>query len=263
MNARQIQNKAFSLLELSIAITTIALIIAVVAGGKKIAHNSSLTHLIGEIAKIQNANNGFYTEFAALPGDFTGGEAIWGTYHATTNPKGVEDGNGDGKIAWNFEEGFSFRKLDRAGYLPQYNSLSYTEGRLYRTTQYGDKINDRFAFTTGDLYSGNTSDTPLTSFGGGATRHQNYIFFHKKFVPGTGGSDFGAVLTPKDTYFIDQKIDDGKPHKGNIYGIKGYNAAQNTTNYNNSVACETSGKYTLTLNYVACRLAIKLESGND
>jgi len=241
------RKKAFSLLELTIAITAISLLISIAVGARKLSNNAALAGLIAEIARIQNAVNGFYTEFGQLPGDFDNSNALWG----------LTNGNGDGRIEWTATEFHYYRELDKAGYLSEH-LIGGHDVRTFRSANFGDKQNDVLYLAVGDIYGYNTSNTPLT-YTNSAKRGENYLQYARAF-PAT---QFGATLGPKDAYFIDKKLDDGRPYKGHVLGMNGYNEEQNTTNYTNYVNCESSGVYNISLSYVACRLAVKLEAGND
>ncbi len=248
---RLMQKKAFSLLELTIAITLIALLTAIISAGRNIKHNSNLAAIMSEVTRIKGAVNGFYSEFQQLPGDFNNANLSWA---------GV-NGNGDGKIAWNNVEKNYFADLAASYYLSTYNPAHNSLADFYRTIDVFDKANNSFYLVAGDNNADYLSNAHLPN-NTNATRADNYIFYAKIYLNGSNYENFGASLTPNDAYKLDLKYDDGNPIYGQIISQNGYNATENNTNYNDYVICNISTKYNLNIDYTACRIAFKLNVGS-
>ena len=243
--------KAFSLLELTIALTLIALLTVIVTAGRNITNNANLAAIISEASRIEGAINGFYSEFRQLPGDFNNANTLWnGT-----------NGDGDGILEWNSNEQNYFSDLAKANYLNIYNPAYTSLSSTYRTMDIFDKSNNVFYMVAGDNNAGNLT-SPTLPTNSSPTRADNYIFYAKIYLNSTNYENFGASLTAKHAYQIDLKYDDGNPIAGEIISQNGYNASQNTTNYTSSVTCHNSTNYNLTIAYEACRVAFKLNSGS-
>jgi prepilin-type N-terminal cleavage/methylation domain-containing protein len=67
------KKSAFSLIELSIVLIIIGLLIAGVTGGAALIKSSELRSVMGEARGFAVAVNAFYTQYDALPGDYTVG----------------------------------------------------------------------------------------------------------------------------------------------------------------------------------------------
>ncbi len=67
------KKSAFSLIELSIVLIIIGLLIAGITGGASLIKNSELRSAMGEARGYAVAVNGFYSQYAYLPGDYPSG----------------------------------------------------------------------------------------------------------------------------------------------------------------------------------------------
>jgi prepilin-type N-terminal cleavage/methylation domain-containing protein len=77
------KSSAFSLIELSIVLIIIGLLIAGITGGASLIKNSELRSVMGESRGYAVAVNGFYSQYAYLPGDYA--TAIAGAMASSTS----------------------------------------------------------------------------------------------------------------------------------------------------------------------------------
>lgn len=82
------RKSAFSLIELSIVLIIIGLLIAGVTGGASLIRSSELRSVVGEARGYAVAVNAFYSQYNALPGDYS------------TSLAGAKIGDGNGKIEY-------------------------------------------------------------------------------------------------------------------------------------------------------------------
>ena len=107
--------KAFSILELAISITIIALIVTSVTVGVNIKNKLELSEVINDISEISTAVETFKETHGALPGDMFNAQAVFGVANTF-------DGNGDNDLedtspddASSFEDLLFWQHLALAG----------------------------------------------------------------------------------------------------------------------------------------------------
>src|SRR5262245_34434616 len=98
--------RAFSLIELSIVIVIIGLIVGGIIGGSALIRAGELRSVVSDVSKYTAAVNTFKQKYDAFPGDMINATSYWGAINATpatcyttanTGPATC-DGNGDGHL---------------------------------------------------------------------------------------------------------------------------------------------------------------------
>ncbi len=207
-------NKGFTLVELSVVLVITGLIIFGIISGQAIMKNAVLKSIVFDVSNFRTAYNSYVSYYRALPGDHknaydyfdgSGGKDICGKDSA--GKKESCNGDGDGKIefanGWggriNYEDLRAWQHLSLAKMIPG----DYT-GEL-----------DGKALTPGvNVPSSKIKDAGywLTTFDTIYGRIDNYIEF--------GSTDDnvlnGPVISPRDARAIDTKIDDGLAGSGDV-----------------------------------------------
>ena len=216
----------FSLLELSVVLTVIALVAGGVMVGKDMIRQSGVRSIMTDVQKVKGAVDTFRETYQALPGDMPNATNIWGT--AAVCPPTADfqgpatcNGNGNGMLLINDiaasvapEWFYAWQHLANAKLIEG----SYT-GRpgAGGVRQAVPGVNVMAGKMRG---TGFTLDTELivvennTSFWSG--NYMLLLFFGTQ----TSGHTFGYTLTPEEAYRIDEKMDDGKPGLGIVRAYK-------------------------------------------
>lgn len=193
---KKTSEKAFSLTELSVVLTIVALVISTILIGENLLKNASLNKLMQEIGKFRTANQSFISIYNFAPGDFPDAYTIWGSQSSCTNTDVNSDsdgcnGDGNGDIDWSAE---SYRANQHLGLAKLINGT----------------------------FNG-TSDTVTSSY-------ENYLYTPPLSCSDASRSSFGTNchvlgdtddvddpgLKPAELERIDNKMDDGVPTTGKI-----------------------------------------------
>lgn len=216
---------AFSLIELSIVLIIIGLLIAGVTGGAALIKSSELRSVMGEARGYAVAVNAFYTQYDALPGDYTIGIKNTGI-----------TGDGDNEIDY-------YRAASASG------SESANAWATLRHIGAIDAIStaDPVIATTEPVF-GNTSTATAP---GSKIKGAGWVFDYRRQIEGlaaaaanqnvvvltstmtvdptagaisplgtsTAVSNTVAALIGADALSIDVKIDDGVANSGKVRGV--------------------------------------------
>ena len=204
-----------TLLEIGIIIIIIGLVIAGIITANGLMQQARLKTVISDVRKYQTAYKNFTFQYNALPGDIENAYDYWGEMVGCEDRLSSAKGNG----------------CNGNG-----NNIINAPGETYRAWQHlalAGLIYDRSYHGLGGGSTGqecipqyNVPDSALKKggymlLGGefGREEGKNYISLgamHKNQLCK------GALLTPKDAYSIDLKIDDGKPLYGKMVAENGY-----------------------------------------
>lgn len=205
---------AFTIAELAIVTSIIALVIGLLSGGKMLVKNGTIRAVISESQHYTNAINNFITTYGYYPGDFpyaynsTTASSIWGTVTGCTSS--ACNGNGDGTTSWSAESFLLWLHLRLAGMISgNYTGLGAGAGNIWAVI--GTNV-------PGSKYS---SAGYIVEYCGIASSFCSYI---PKQMLTLGGQTTAAVanncatgiISKFDAYNIDNKIDDGMPITGNV-----------------------------------------------
>lgn len=199
--------RGFSIVELSIVLVIIALLIAGILLGQAIIKSAKLQKVTGEVKQHIVAVRLFQDRFGSLPGDMPNAQSFWPT---TTN------GNNDGMIRWdgtggNPGEGPRFwQQLSLAGLEP----VSYTGITVDDEAIPGINIPASSLRPNGGYYP--YSDASLETLYN--TRPANYIALGAQR---SQSSPRNSYLIPVEALQLDDKMDNGDPHTGEVIGRNG------------------------------------------
>jgi len=256
------KQSAFSLLELSIVLVIIGLIAGGIVAGSSMIRAAEIRSVMTDLERFKTSNYTFRDKYLGLPGDLKNATAFWGEAHATpatcrtTASTGTETCNGDGNgrletITGSSERYRSWQQLANAELI----SGTYTgvsgPGNANTDANPGENV-------------------PLSKVGGsgyhvgyyaiqsGSSYYFDGVFGGNIIVYGNDGGVGSIVqnpvLTPKEAWSVDKKIDDGRSGLGSIVTWKG------TYSYNSGgVTCATvddpnTSEYNLTEDAIACPL---------
>ena len=214
--------RAFSLLEISIVLVLVGLLIGAISLGQSVIRGAQLRGVATEQERIANATMLFMNEFAGFPGDLRNATEYWGLSAAgaacaTTPGVGTTtcDGNGDGLIGPSDTSNESFRfwqHLSNAGLIDGKFS-----GVQDGAAQFGSTAKN---VPTSKLPSG-----AWFVFNWGSQSNSD-LFFDGDYTNAmslggiVSGNDPSAnLLEPSEAFNIDTKVDDGRPGLGRVRSI--------------------------------------------
>jgi prepilin-type N-terminal cleavage/methylation domain-containing protein len=217
------KNSAFSLVELSIVLVILGLLTGGVLTGRSLIHAAELRSVTAEVQEFQTTINVFKGKYFALPGDMPNATRFWGDNASECDDPSIADatpgtcnGNGDSII-------------NRA---PSADAVGEVF-MVWNHLSYADLLNGTF---TGMAGSSNRWDAdtdinvPASDFSGACysvtdTILANIWYFDVNYGTnivqlGTANAPYAGCsaphLIPEDAWYIDKKIDDGKPATGRV-----------------------------------------------
>jgi prepilin-type N-terminal cleavage/methylation domain-containing protein len=224
------EKKGFTLVELAIVVTIIAIIITGIIVGNDILNATRLQSVIKEMNGYNNSVKSFYIKYQAIPGDMDNATDYW-----------VSTGNGDGdgyisdSVGWN-EASMSAHHL----YLAEEISFNSTFGSLYTVHGYypESSISNAFYYFRSRNYF-NTDNYNYISLAA-TLATSNFVFLTVYPI---------GVMDGKSAKSIDLKVDDGNPSSGIFIADHGIDP-DNITQYNSGCITASSGSvpYTSSLN---------------
>ncbi len=214
--------KAFSLVELSISITIIALLAAAIIAGQSIKQRLQLNQIVEQVGSINNAVNNFKTSYGGIPGDLYNASTIFGETkigNKIADGLGSGNGNGNGIIESNLT---SPPRNEQLLFWQHLAAATLIEG------SYDGK-------TTGKdgLYKTSFKNVYFEASSNISENNKLYLIISKII---DNQSNYGAFTT-KQAYEIDSKYDDGNPLTGTIRAIDGKEQAK--------ASCIIEGNYNL------------------
>ncbi len=227
----------FTLLEMAIVISIIALLIGGIYAGKQLVYTAKIDAQVAQIQRFDAAASTFKLKYGYLPGDIPNPSAV-GLYQPAT---AAYVGNGDGFITdhvgvarigaatasyyYTGEITLFWRHLSQAGLIDG----NYTDDGMGTVAGVPG-----VAFPMSKMYK-NWGIVVMSydTYGNGAGQSNNYFYLGALASPGApygaysgtsaGNHYFGSsILSPLDALLIDQKIDDGMPLTGTVQARYGY-----------------------------------------
>jgi prepilin-type N-terminal cleavage/methylation domain-containing protein len=232
----------FSLLEISIVLTIIALIVGGLVVGRSMIRASEIRSISTDLNNFRISTHLFKDKYYAYPGDFRQATRFWGradggadttqncatpeTDVSASNPKATCNGDGSGVIA---DGSMSLQNTESYRFWQHLSNAELIEGQYtgvggpitaplsWRATQLG--INAPAAKIMGSGYwivrlaINSTCSAPNLWTGTGINEYHTRIVFGKDTII---GPPWDAVYTPAEAASVDTKIDDGMPGKGNM-----------------------------------------------
>ncbi len=237
--------QGFSLAELATVIVIIGFIAAAISGSRNLVEQAKLTKLISEVEVLRSANQNFITTYNYLPGDFPKATDFWGSYHATNNPNGALNGNGNGIVDNSDSNSFRADPLRIWHHLELAGLISGNYDRDIIDTNAGTLISDTHIPRSKVFFNLN-----FYYYGSDVSARKPWLLTGKERA---NDRPLNASLTPKQAYNIDRKMDDAIQNAGYVVGYESYGEddTESLENYCDTVAAE---KYDLASEKVVCNL---------
>ncbi len=209
------KQRGVSLTELAIVVSIIGLLLASIVGGTSLLSAAKVKKLIVEIEATKSAIDEFNDRYGYLPGDFS---------DATTVLSAVDDGNGntivegptntqdtplEDLLVWNH---LASAELIRGSY-------SGADASASARYQIGDNAYTSDSFSNG-VYSFKRWDSTYDSSYYGTTGTVIKLGTVIDIAAAKQGLPYGGVVTARDAFAVDSKIDDGNPSKGYFYTVR-------------------------------------------
>jgi len=248
----------FSLVELSIVLVILGLLTGGILSGQNLIRAAELRSVVAEFRNYQTAVMTFQDQHLNLPGDIPNAIDYWGAPGGNiancpaTAGTGTEtcNGNGDGSVirttssaSQYVEEYLFWQHLGNAGLIPSKFSglagpINVTDSVIRENTP-PSKLSDAGWETA--FWNVDATNTDAFS-------PMNYNHYFR--IGADEGDQLGkAVMSPKEAWNIDAKIDDGKPGYGNVIGLHWDDACANATS-----SSDYDADYNLDRNSIECAL---------
>lgn len=245
------REQGFTLVELAIVLVIVGLLIGGILKGQELIAGTRVTSTASQIKAIETAVASFQDTYGALPGDMSRADtrlpacATAASVCMMGSTAGSGGGNGDGVIANSFgttaavtQEGNAFFAHLAAGNLLNGVDPTATAATAAAKGILVSPIAQTVAYRAGSIASAQALlGSPVTQQSGTylMLANQTTAIANAAAVEGNG-------MQPKAAQKIDEKIDDGRPNTGTVYGV-GSGATPSAT-----VACSSAGGITATYN---------------
>jgi hypothetical protein len=213
---------------MSIVLVIIGLLLGGIVVGQDLISAAGQRNISKEIVGYQTAYATFYQKYNASPGDMQDPAAFFPT-------QSWLGGNNDGKIIWTGEGAEAWRQMVLAGFVSGVTNTTCSANcvAVPGGTVPASQSNPKAGWTL--MHS-----TELS---------KNLLLFGAQSAAGYMAAD--PVISPRNVYDLDSKIDDGLADSGNII-------ARNTAGF---ADCETSGTYNIQTETPVCNFSVGLGLG--
>lgn len=223
----------FTLVELSIVIIIIGFLIAGISGGSSLIKTSKLSAIISDIKSIDSVTRQFKYTYGELPGDITNATSYFGT--TDKNGFTITNGNGDGYIG----NPLGTQDTPEGLAAPQQLALTGLIPGIF-TGESDPNGNDG---TIQGLTIGKNIMGSRTGIGYYYMADNYWSMYSRAFNQIIPTTNFSV----EDSYFIDSKIDDGKPLTGKILS-QNWTCSDSTTHCFNGNECSPTADKTVSYN---------------
>lgn len=213
-------NRGFSLLEIAIVLTIVALLMGGIMAGQALVRNGTLRSALADTQTLANSFVTFQEKYQALPGDMPDATQYWGVLAGTGSDTACQNtsatgaptcnGNGNGLILTSAVTGDeawrAWQHLANAGLIPNnYTGVSSGTG-----TGIDPGINvpatklDEAGLLIRPVYGAITTDNIFFT----GTYNATYLELRQR--------NSNGVMTPQEAWSMDRKVDDGLPGQGDF-----------------------------------------------
>lgn len=247
-------NNAFTLVELSIVLIVIGLLLAGIFGGRALIYSAKLKGTIKEITDTLDVVDKFKVQYGSLPGDLPDAFAVFGAVNCPDDdaPTGC-NGNENGFIdspdeiyrAWQHLQLSNIIDDSYPGIGDQIPQHTVSAGNNVPRLEYYDSA--AFVLFQQNLFILSPNDVNMGM--------QENI---------GGNIDAWAVIPVRDAFYIDQKIDNGRPGTGMIMadvdiGLTTVTNCAISTQISTGTSA-ASGEYDISNESNSCILSVKLQT---
>lgn len=261
------RNNGFTIIELIIVIVVISLITAGLIASQTIIENVKRIRFVNTVSEIKTQKTIYFSKYSAIPGDDSNASKYFGQECEDKLPGYVNsnfgsqcNGNGDGSILqgdwhrfWVHLDLASTAKALKFQYHSGVGDIDYG----WIQNPYDSATEGRYSM----IVAGNWSLFNLFF----SANERNYkdvnILYIATHIPDR--TDRGPVFTPEAAFFIDNKLDDGKPATGNI--ITGKSVPHPNFGFfgdglSAEAECRNGQEYSLANKSKDCIMAINLDN---
>ncbi len=246
---------AFTIMELSIVLVIIGLLAGGTLIGQQLIHMAELSAIASEANRYGAALVAFREKYEAMPGDMKNATEYWGAADAGdglgSDCGDVEsqtltcNGNGDGVISTLVADGVweklrAWQQLADAGLIVGNYTGALTAGDSFIGPHFPPARIKPAGYEM-------TSEIVLYQ----QQKGNVHIKIAAKASNDTTGLN-GGFLSPRDSWALDKKMDDGLPYSGKLVAIDSADVAGCVTNGTVFTAA-TTGTYVLTSEAKSCR----------
>lgn len=259
------RRKGFSLVELSIVLVVLGLLTGGILTGQNLIRSAEMRSIVSDFNRYQTAIMSFRDQFLYLPGDMPNATTFWGemTNCGAASPSGTGtqtcNGNGNGEInaaATGSQTGEMFNAWQ------QLASAGLVEGTYNGIAGSGSDIDARVGINvpTGKIRNSGWTLLHVGSIGVAHNtvyegEYGNALYFGTAL---NGTTTSHHVITPKEAWGIDKKIDDGKAGIGRLRMFENHGRADGTgcTNVavSTTVALANTSEYQLDNTNAVCAI---------
>ncbi len=220
------RRNGITLLELAIVLMIIGLLVGGVVIGKTVIREGEIRNAIGELNLYVKAIQEFQDKYAALPGDMSNAETIWGTDpggcpntpHNTVAKQETCNGNGKGTIGDSSSNSILTSTTEWWRAWQQLSNANLIKGKF---------TGARGLNSAGEAEVGvNAPASDMTDSGWTLLYYQSAVdgdlyadvYGHLLALGAKRTNDFtrNPSMSPAEAISVDQKLDDGKPGTGKL-----------------------------------------------